>query len=112
VAEGRAARGRRNASRAITSASRALQFAQQLRSAAISIAANIAEGKGRATRGDYARFLVIARGSARELDTYFEVIRILGYVRTSQLAPAEQLVREILRMLTAMLRKLTPLKAK
>jgi four helix bundle protein len=85
-------------------------FVQQMRSAAISIAANIAEGKGRATRREYARFLVIARGSAREVDTYLELIRGLAYASDEQLAPAEQLVGEILRMLTAILRRLTPLK--
>ena len=86
-------------------------FAQQMRSAALSVAANIAEGKGRATRADYARFLTIARGSARELDTYIEIIRRAGYVNATRLAPAEQLVREVLSMLTAMLRRLTPLKS-
>jgi four helix bundle protein len=86
------------------------RFAQQIQSAAISVAANIAEGKGRATRLDYARFLVIARGSAREVDTYVEVIRRLGYLKEAQLAPAQELVGEILRMLTAMLKRLTPLR--
>jgi four helix bundle protein len=85
-------------------------FAQQMRSSALSIAANIAEGKGRSTRAEYARFLVIARGSARELDTYLEVIYRSGYVTANKLAPAVGLVREVLSMLTAMLRKLTPLK--
>ena len=86
------------------------RFAQQMCSAALSIAANIAEGKGRATRAEYARFLAIARGSGRELDTYLEVIQRGGYVSANRLSPALELVREVLSMLTAMLTRLTPLK--
>src|SRR5262249_54724824 len=40
---------------------------RQMRRAAISIVSNIAEGKGRNTRREYKSFLVIARGSAFEL---------------------------------------------
>ncbi len=41
----------------------------QMIRAAVSIAANIAEGHARATRKDYAHFVSIARGSAAELET-------------------------------------------
>ena len=41
----------------------------QMISAAVSIAANIAEGSARGTRKDYAHFVSIAKGSAAELET-------------------------------------------
>jgi four helix bundle protein len=43
----------------------------QIRRASVSIAANIAEGYGRKTRGEYIQFLYIAQGSLKEARNSF-----------------------------------------
>jgi four helix bundle protein len=53
----------------------------QLRRCAVSIPSNIAEGQGRATRGEFQQFLGHARGSLYELETQIVIAAKLGYVR-------------------------------
>ncbi|MDQ3696550.1 MAG: four helix bundle protein [Gemmatimonadota bacterium] len=79
---------------------------RQVRRAAASVAANIAEGYGRLHRGDYLRYLSIARGSLMELETHIELIRMLEYVGAEELTTITKHSDETSRLLTAVIRGL------
>lgn len=85
------------------------ELGAQIRTACASVTANIAEGKGRRTAAEYAHFLGIARGSAREVDSHLELAVALGFLLPSDVEEPERLADEVIRMLSAMMRKLTPL---
>ena len=73
----------------------------QLRRAAISVPSNIAEGFGRKSKPDFARFCQIAIGSLFEQQTQLVVAHTIGYLTDSQYQNAFDKSREIERMLTS-----------
>lgn len=52
----------------------------QIQRAAVSISANVAEGYERQYRKEYIQFLMIAKGSLGEVETYLMFARDLGYI--------------------------------
>jgi four helix bundle protein len=78
----------------------------QLRRAAVSVAANIAEGCGRNGAREMARFVDIAQGSANEVDYLILVARDLEYLTTESWQKAEQALSETRRMLASLARTL------
>ena len=72
---------------------------------------NNLEGKGRYSDKDYARFLSIARGSLFELQTQIDIATELEYLQINSnddsLKIINDLIGEVGRMLTAMIRKLS-----
>lgn len=55
-------------------------LASQLQRAAVSVAANIVEGKARYSQKDFKRFLIIAKGSLAECEYFLELIKDLGFI--------------------------------
>jgi len=70
----------------------------QMRRAAVSVAANVAEGFRKRGRADKLRFMNIAEGSTEESRYYLILAQDLGYGETSQLL---SLLEEVSRLLNA-----------
>jgi four helix bundle protein len=80
----------------------------QMRRSAVSIPANIAEGRHRGTRSDYVQFLRIAYSSGAELETHIEIAKRLPKTGGLSFSPVDSLLDEVERMLGVMIRKLNP----
>src|SRR4051812_22637270 len=78
----------------------------QIRRAAVSIAANIAEGHNRRSRGAYRYHISVALGSQAELGTLLDLVEILGYRGSAAMADVKQEVVRAGMMLHALARAL------
>ena len=74
----------------------------QLRRASVSVAANIAEGSGRATSRDLLNFLSYARGSLNEAESMMFVAQRLRFVSDEDCTDALRLADETSRMLACL----------
>ena len=81
----------------------------QMRRSAVSVPSNIAEGRGRTSRKDFVHFLRIANGSAMELET--QVIIAKDIYSKIDFSKAENLLIEIQKMLSVMIKKLNEAKS-
>jgi len=79
-------------------------LARQVRNAAVSVPANIAEGHGRITRGEWQQFLGIARGSLLEVETELILAARFKYINQSQLKIALSKSAEVGRLINGLLR--------
>jgi four helix bundle protein len=78
----------------------------QIRRAATSVTANIAEGQGRGSTKEFLKHLSIARGSLLELETHLLLSQRIGLLQTSTLDPLLAQSDEIGRMLLGLRRAL------
>jgi four helix bundle protein len=78
----------------------------QVRRAASSIPANIAEGYGRENTGSFIQFLRIAQGSLKELETHVVLATRLGYVELVSIETVEQKCKSVGIMLNRLIRSL------
>ncbi len=79
----------------------------QIRRAASSIPANIAEGSGRGSDQELRRFCQIALGSANELEFFLLLSHDLAYLERQQYEKLNTGLSKIQRMLNGLIQKLT-----
>jgi four helix bundle protein len=78
----------------------------QIRRAAISVTANLAEGSKRSSSTDFARFVAVAEGSAAEVDCLVLTAKDLGYLEPKVADKLRNELEEILKMLCGLRTKL------
>lgn len=78
----------------------------QTRRAVVSVSANLAEGAGRRTTGEFLQFVGVARGSIAETETLLAIARRLGYIDNDTYLHLLDDVAEVGRMLTGLMNSL------
>lgn len=78
----------------------------QIRRCSVSIPSNIAEGYGRNSDAELARFMNIAMGSLFELQTQLEIAYNIGYLHQENYITLYQDTRELEAMMASLTKKL------
>jgi four helix bundle protein len=81
-------------------------LSSQLRRAAGSVAANIAEGFGRWHKREFVRFLLIANGSVKELETHLLLAVKVGFLEAKRIEGSMHKAQDISKMIFALRNKL------
>lgn len=81
-------------------------LSSQLRRAAVSIASNLVEGCARSTQAEYARFVEIAFGSAREVEYQLSIACRLDYVPVPHTAEISSQAEEVTRVIAGLVMSL------
>src|SRR5215469_8357672 len=78
----------------------------QIRRAAVSVTANIAEGWGRGSTREYVQSLFIARGSLMELETHLIIADELNYLQSGYAAMFQPQIESVGQMLNRLIQVL------
>lgn len=78
----------------------------QMRRAAVSVPANIAEGATRKSTKEFIRFLYIAEGSVSELDTLLCLSEALGFCAFEKVMPLYDSLERISKIILGLIKKL------
>ena len=79
----------------------------QIRRAAVSVPSNIAEGQGRASRGEFVHYLGMAYGSLMEVQTQLAIAVRLGFMSSDEARDAVALSAEVAKLLNGLKKSLT-----
>lgn len=78
----------------------------QMRRASVSIASNIAEGSGKATKGEFLQFLGHAKGSLCELQTQLVIAGALGFGTKESIDSVDRDSADVSRLLLGLIKSL------
>ncbi len=79
----------------------------QIRRAAVSVLANIAEGSERQHKKEFLQFLSVARGSLAEVETYLMLAKDLGYLNEEEFRNLEEQRGEVGRLLRGLCKSIS-----
>jgi len=82
-------------------------LSSQMRRASVSIASNIAEGRGRLNPAEFRQVLAMAQGSIYELETQLLIANSLGFARAEAIKEAESIANEVSKMLRSFIQNST-----
>lgn len=80
----------------------------QIRRAAVSVPANIAEGHGRSTKRDFRQFIFISKGSLQEISTLIQIAEAMGYISKQDLEDVQFSIISLIRRLSNLTKTLVP----
>src|SRR5579872_5542656 len=78
----------------------------QVRRAAVSVAANIAEGQGRKSKGEFMQFLGNAKGSLMEVETHLLIAKRLHFLTEANCDPALEQTARVAKLTNGLLNAL------
>ena len=85
---------------------RAIRSDRQIRRSSASIPANLAEGCGRRSDGEMARFIQISMGSGSELSYHLLLARDLDLLKNTEYSRLNSDLEELMRMLSSLSQKI------